>query len=92
MSNVLGAISGSRGRFLRAEIKTLMKVFKHVYVVPVLENAKKTQYVNWMVIATDNDNYQPENVIDIELSDDDIILTDDYNPVDSLISTEYYDK
>lgn len=91
MSNVLGAVSGSRGKFLRSEVKTLKKVFKHVYVVPVYENVKKDNYVNWMVVATDNDNYKPENAVDLELTDKDIVLTDDYNPIDSLISTEYHD-
>ena len=91
MSNVLGAVEGYRGKFLRAEVKTLMKVFKHVYVVPVYENAKSDQYLNWMVIATDNEKYQPEDTIKIELNDKDIILTDDYNPIDSLIVTDYHD-
>lgn len=91
MSNVLGAISGKKGRFLRAEIKTLREVFREAYVVPVHENAKKTSYTNWMVIATDNENYKPENMIEIEITDDDITLTDDYNPIDSLVSTDYYD-
>lgn len=91
MSNVLGAVSGSKGKFLRSEVKTLKKVFKHVYVVPVYENVKKESYVNWMVIATDNDNYKPETVIDLELTDKDIVLADDYNPIDSLTSTGYHD-
>ena len=88
MSNVLGAVRGHKGRFLRAEVKTLMKVFKHVYVVPVHENVKSDQYTNWMVIATDNDKYQPEEIVKIELSDKDVVLTDDYNPIDSLITTD----
>lgn len=90
MSNVLGAVSGHRGKFLRAEVKTLKKVFRHVYVMPVYENAISNQYVNWMVIATDNDNYVPKTV-DIELTEKDITLTDDYCPIDSLITTEYFD-
>lgn len=91
MSNVLGAITGSKGKFLRAEVKTLMKVFKKVYVLPVHENAKASHYTNWMVVATDNDKYKPDNAIEVELTDADIVLTDDYNPIDSLISTEYHD-
>ncbi len=91
MSNVLGALSGEKGRFLRAEVKTLMKVFKHVHVVRIHDKAKKNSYTNWMVIATDNDSYVPEDVVDLELTDDDIVLTDDYNPVDSLITTSYHD-
>lgn len=91
MSNVLGAITGGKGKFLRAEIKTLKKVFKNVYVIPVHENVKSSYYTNWMVIATDNENYQPKDAIEIELSDADIVLTDDYNPVDNLITTQYHD-
>ena len=92
MSNVLGAVSGRKGRFLRAEVKTLRKVFKQVYVLPVHENVKKSQYTNWMVVATDNDKYKPKDAVEIEITDDDIVLTDDYNPIDSLISTEYNDQ
>ena len=90
MSNVLGAASGKKGRFLRAEVKTLRKVFQHVYVVPVREEAKMDQYVNWMVIATDG-SHVPDKVVELEITDEDPVLTDDYNPVDDLVSDEYYD-
>ncbi len=92
MSNVLSAVEGNGGKFLRAEIKTLEKVFKHVYVIRVRENATKKDFTNWMVIATDNDKYRPEATIVVNLSDEDIILTDDYNPIDNLISTRYHDN
>lgn len=90
MSNVLGAVSGDRGKFLRSEIKTLRRVFKYVYVMPVFKGATANQYTNWMVIATDN-TYEPSDVVDIEIADNDLVLTDDYNPIDSLILTEYHD-
>lgn len=90
MSNVLGAVSGHRGKFLRSEVKTLKTVFRHVYVMPVYENATSNQYINWMVIATDGDTYVPKTV-DIEITDKDIVLTDDYCPIDSLITTDYFD-
>ena len=90
MSNVLGAVSGHRGKFLRSEVKTLKQVFRHVYVMPVFEGVTSNNYVNWMVIATDGDKHVPKTV-DIELTDKDIILTDDYCPIDSLITTEYFD-
>lgn len=91
ISNVLGALSGDKGRFLRAEVKTLKTVFKHVYVVKVHDKARENSYINWMVVATDNDDCIPEDVVELKLSDDDIILTDDYNPVDSLVTTSYHD-
>ena len=49
------------------------------------------RYVNWMVVATDNDKYTPNDIVDVRLTDDDIILTDDYNPVDSLVTTNYFE-
>lgn len=91
ISNVLGAVEGKKGRFLRAEVKTLQQVFDHVYIIAVREHPKADDYVNWMVVATDNDKYVPSNTIDVMLTNDDIILTDDYNPVDSLVTTEYFD-
>lgn len=92
MSNVLGTIEGDGGKFLRAEVKTLKKVFKHVYVVYVHEDATKGDFTNWMVIATDNDEHKPETTITVKLEDEDIVLTDDYNPIDSLISTRYHSE
>ena len=92
MSNVLGAIEGSRSKFLRAEVKTLSQVFRHVYVIPVREGASHKQFMNWMVIATDNDDYYPEDAIDLGSLENDLILTDDYCPIDSLISTDYQDS
>jgi spermidine synthase len=91
ISNVLGAVSGDKGKFLRSEVKTLSKVFKHVYVLRVFKNVKTSSLTNWMVIATDNDGYRPDDIVDVELSDDDIVLTDDYNPIDSLILPNYHD-
>lgn len=91
MSNVLGAVEGDKGKFLRAEVKTLQQVFKHVYVIAVYKNPKPERYVNWMVVATDNDKYTPNDIVDVRLTDDDIILTDDYNPVDSLVTTNYFE-
>ena len=91
ISNVLGAIKGEKGKFMRAEIKTLQKVFKHVYVVNVRENIKDDSYSNRMVIATDKDDFKPENVVKVEIKDSDIVLTDDYCPIDSLVSTNYHD-
>ncbi|MBR2709500.1 fused MFS/spermidine synthase [Candidatus Saccharibacteria bacterium] len=91
MSNVIGALEGSRAKFLRAEVKTLSQVFRHVYVIPVHDGAKPTDYTNWMVIATDGDHL-PADAVDLGSLDDAIILTDDYCPIDSLISTYYHDN
>ena len=91
ISNVNGAVAGSKGKFLRAEVKTLLKVFEHVYVIPVYDDATEKTFTNWMMIATDNDQYRPKEAMEVKLTDEDIVLTDDYCPIDSLISTVYYD-
>ena len=91
MSNVLGATDGKKGRFLRSEVKTLMEVFKNVYVTPIRKMANNTKFTNWMLIATDNNSYIPSNTVDITFLDGDIVLTDDYNPVDSMVSNDYFE-
>lgn len=91
MSNILGAVDGDKGRFLRSEVKTLKDVFDNVYVVPVYDKVENDKYINWMVIATDSNRYEPDDAINVNLTDDDIVLTDDYNPVDSMTSTKYRD-
>lgn len=92
MSNVLGSDNHEKGKFLHAEIKTLKTVFNHVYTIPLYRNNYSSdKYLNWMVIATDNNSYKPNQAVELSLEDNDIVLTDDYNPVDSLVQTNYYD-
>ena len=92
MSNVLGVVSGQTGRFLRSEAKTVMKVFEHVCVLPIRKVSIDDEYANWMLIATDSEKYSPDDAVKLEFSDDDIVLTDDYNPIDSMTSTDYFDR
>lgn len=82
-SNILGSVEGDDGKFLRAEVKTLSQVFHHVYILPVLPEYDLAEQHNWMVVATDNP-YQPTDAIKYDVSDD-LILTDDYCPVENLI-------
>lgn len=91
MSNVLAGITGDKSRFLRSELKTMGEVFNYVYVLPIRKNVSQDDYVNWMVVATDNESYIPKNRINIEFNGDEIILTDDYNPIEKLTSTDYFD-
>lgn len=91
MSNILGSVHGDKGRFLRSEVKTLQSVFNKVYVLPVYKKASKTDYINWMILATDNQEYIPDKVVHVNLSENDIVLTDDYNPIDEMISTNYHE-
>jgi spermidine synthase len=90
-SNVLGAINSDKGRFLRSEVKTLQSVFSNVYVLPLFDNSNKNTFSNWIVIGTDNDSYRPSSAFDVNLEESDILLTDDYCPIDSLVKDYYHE-
>ncbi|MBO5349788.1 MAG: hypothetical protein J6A89_08245 [Clostridia bacterium] len=59
-------------------------MFKNVYVVPCKESFESNTTMNNMVIATD-DILILENAYDLNIEQDEIVLTDDYCPVESLI-------
>lgn len=86
LTNIISSLEGDKSKFVKAEVNTLKKVFKNVYVIPCSEgeNLNKEIRQNIMVIATD-DNLEFNNVYDLEISSDEIILTDDYCPIDTLI-------
>lgn len=84
LTNIISSLEGENSKFIRAEVNTLKKVFKNVYIVPCNNKDDLEVVQNNMVIATDcdlllNDNY------DIKINENEIILTDDYCPVDTLI-------
>ena len=83
MSNLIGPIYGRYGLFIRSEAKTLMQVFKYVYILPVRETFDTAKTDNWILVATDNP-YRPKNAFDIALESEDYVLTDDYCPVELL--------
>ena len=84
LTNIIGSIEGKDSRFLKAEIETIHTVFKNVYVIPCKTENKQARQ-NLMVIATD-DNLNIENCYEVTTSDNDIILTDNYCPVESLLA------
>lgn len=82
--NVLGAESGPKSQFLKAEVKTLQQVFGHVVVVRCEDNISDpdNDFHNYMVYCSDF----PLNVdgeIELDLSDA-VVLTDDYAPVEAM--------
>ncbi len=87
-TNIIGSLKGKNTKFLKAEVNTLRQVFKHVYVYPCLfedEIALVEGMVrNNLVFATDAE-LELEDIFELELSTDEIILTDDYCPVDTLV-------
>lgn len=84
LSNIISSIDGNDSRFLKSEVATLHEVFKNVYIVPCRSRDDVSRHQNIMVIATD-DYLEIDNTVTLNESNNPIILTDNYCPVDSLI-------
>ena len=85
LTNIISAYGGKDSKFLKAEVNTISKVFKYVYIVPCTYKDDENLIQNNMVIATDDDSYVAKDLVSVELEENEIILTDDYCPVDTLI-------
>ena len=83
LTNFISALEGEESKFIKAEVNTLKQVFKNVYIVPCYD-VEPDRPQNTMVIATD-DTLILDDTYKYELKSDEIILTDDYCPVDTLI-------
>ena len=80
---MISSLEGDDSKFIKAIVNTLKQVFKNVYVVPcsTLE-LEETQ--NNMVIASD-DELSLDKTYQYSIKEDEIVLTDDYCPVDALV-------
>ena len=83
LSNVISALNGEKSKFIRAEVNTLRKVFKNVYIIPCIKGIDEDETQNIMVISTDQD-IDFLDVYNLEIDKDEIILTDNYCPIDNL--------
>ena len=84
LTNIISSLEGKNSKFLRAEVNTLKQIFKNVYVVPCTTELQEDMIQNNMVIATDSD-LKFDGAYDLNITEDEIILTDDYCPIDTLI-------
>jgi len=84
LTNIISSLDEKNSKFLRAEVKTLNEIFKNVYVVQCFPIVPGSEIQNFMVIASDNE-LKLKNTRNITPTDSDIILTDDYCPIESLI-------
>lgn len=84
LTNIISSLEGENSKFIQAEVNTLKHVFKNVYVIPCnyQNDLEKTQ--NNMVIATDDDLEYKESY-NLNISDNAIVITDEYCPIDTLI-------
>ena len=84
LNNIIGAIDGENSRFIKAEVNTIGKIFNNVYVIPVVTKDENTTQ-NFMVIATDKEvKFDEDITVDLKISDDEIVFTDDYCPTEYL--------
>lgn len=83
LTNIISSLEWEKSKFLKAEVNTMKKVFNNVYVIPC--NYKDNPYIrqNIMVIASD-DELQLEDAYNLVLNEDEIVITDDYCPIESL--------
>jgi spermidine synthase len=97
MANVIGSIRGETGAFVRAEVRTLEQVFPRVLVVRV-DHPRPDLPQNLMIVALESADEPTLESLDPALdamlrqvwrrdvaSDEDMLLTDDYAPVESLM-------
>lgn len=94
--NLISAIEGKKGKFLRAEYATFASIFPQVYLFPVRfpEDAKKVQNIILVALKSDripsftNENPQLKGILQHRwmhpIEADTPVITDDYAPV------EYY--
>jgi spermidine synthase len=97
--NILAAIEGDTGRFLRAEYATFKTVFPQVYLYPVSYPTSGMSWQNVMLVALKSSRPAPLTSSDPELDEllshrwlkpvtaDVPPLTDDYAPVDRYVTT-----
>ena len=84
LTNIISSLEGEDSKFLRAEVNTLQQVFKNVYVIPCRSVEDLSLIQNNMVIASDSDLFF-DGSYNLFIEEDEVILSDNYCPVDSLI-------
>ena len=87
LTNVISSLEGENSKFIKAIINTLKQVFKNVYLVPC-QTIDVDTVQNNMVIASD-DELKFDKLYQYVIEENEIVLTDDYCPVDTLIPERY---
>lgn len=84
LTNILSSLEGEKALFLREEVNTLKQIFKNVYVIPCNKYYNKKETQNVIVISTDQ-SIKFENTYNLSIDKDELILTDNYCPIDNLV-------
>lgn len=80
VSNIIAGNNVENQKFLNSECYTLSFVFKNVCIIKCKDEDETNNLSNFVVIATDNDLFKNN----FSKTDNDILLTDNFCPVDSL--------
>ncbi len=92
--NIISALEGEAGRFLRAEVATFKAVFPQIYLFPVADPRDRSRWQNIMLVALKSSSLPSLRSDDPELArllthlwtepvaEDLPPLTDDHAPVD----------
>lgn len=83
LTNIISSLEWNKSKFLRAEVNTMKKVFNNIYIIPCRSNNDLYNSQNIMVIASDDD-LSFENTYNLILDKNEIVITDDYCPIESL--------
>ncbi|MEI8360840.1 MAG: fused MFS/spermidine synthase [bacterium] len=96
--NLISAIDGDNGKFLRAEYATYKKIFPQVFLFPITKPSNGTEIQNIILVATKSaikpsltsqsqqTNAQLSHLWKKEVAEDIPILTDNFAPVDYYIN------
>ena len=87
LTNVISSLEGENSKFIKAVINTLKQVFKNVYLVPC-QTIDVDTVQNNMVIARD-DELKYDKIYQYVIEENEIVLTDDYCPVDTLVPEKH---
>lgn len=87
LTNVISSLEGENSKFIKAVINTLKQVFKNVYLVPC-QTIDVDTVQNNMVIASD-DELKFDKLYQYVIEENEIVLTDDYCPVDTLVPEKH---
>lgn len=86
LTNIISSLDGENSKFMKAEVKTLKEVFLNVYVIPCVTKDDLETTQNNIVVATDGIlEIDESKLYNLQIDEEDIILTDNYCPIDTLI-------
>lgn len=94
---------GRRGHFMRAYVRTLKQVFRHVAVIPAGEDWRELARTTFVVVASqrplelesldlEDRPLSEEELAEYLALDPPLILTDDHVPVDNLLAPVFEDS